>query len=96
LVPWTADAAWAAGNWEEVRGALSQVFNNRELAPQWRSIAHLRYARSFQAAGDWAEAGAIYATIAAKDPVHFTGGGSLLVTTEPIALPAADATPGAE
>jgi fibronectin-binding autotransporter adhesin len=33
---------------------------------------------------------------AAKDPVHFTGGGSLLVTTGSIALPAADATPGAE
>jgi autotransporter-associated beta strand protein len=61
-----ADAAWAAGNGEEARGALSQVFNNLELSPQWRSIAHLRYARSFQAAGDFKEAGAIFATIAAN------------------------------
>lgn len=60
-----ADAAWAAGDWAQVRAALSEVFNNKELSAQWRSIAHLRYARSFQAAGDYAKASAIFGSIAA-------------------------------
>jgi autotransporter-associated beta strand protein len=61
-----AEAAWAAGNWTEVRGALSKVFDDANLSPQWRSIAHLRYARSFQAAGDLANASATFETIAAN------------------------------
>ena len=61
-----ADSAWAGGNWEEVRGALVNVFTDLRLSPQWRSIAHLRYARSFQAAGDYASAAAIFATIAGE------------------------------
>jgi autotransporter-associated beta strand protein len=59
-----ADAAWTAGNWEQVRSSLTNVFNDLKLSAQWRSIAHLRYARSFQAAGDFAKAGAIFAEIA--------------------------------
>lgn len=60
-----ADAAWAAGDWAQVRSNLSKVINDLELSPQWRSIAHLRHARSYQAAGDPAEASAIFAIIAA-------------------------------
>jgi autotransporter-associated beta strand protein len=60
-----ADAAWTAGNWAAVRGALSKVFTDLRLTSQWRSIAHLRYARSFQAAGDFANASAIFGAIAA-------------------------------
>ena len=59
-----ADEAWAAGNWDAVRSALSNVFNDMKLTAQWRSIAHLRYARSFQASGDFAKASAIFGTIA--------------------------------
>ena len=59
-----ADAAWAAGNWAEVRSLLSNVFNDLKLTAQWRSIAHLRYARSFQAAGDYTAASAVFAVIA--------------------------------
>ena len=61
-----ADAAWAAGDWAQVRGALSNVFNDLRLPSQWRSIAHLRYARSFQATADPAGAGAIFRAIAAS------------------------------
>ena len=61
-----ADAAWTAGDWAKVRGELSKVFNDKELSAQWRSIAHLRYARSFQATGDLAEASAVFGTIAAN------------------------------
>ena len=60
-----ADAAWKAGDWAQVRGALSNVFTDLRLTAQWRSIAHLRYARSFQAAGDFAKASAIFGAIAA-------------------------------
>ena len=59
-----ADAAWANGDWATVRSALSNVFNDLRLDAQWRSIPHLRYARSFQAAGDYAAASAIFGTIA--------------------------------
>ena len=59
-----ADAAWTAGNWATVRSELSNVFNNLKLTAQWRSIAHLRYARSYQAAGDFVNASAIFGTIA--------------------------------
>ncbi|QTN32975.1 autotransporter-associated beta strand repeat-containing protein [Akkermansiaceae bacterium] len=59
-----ADAAWTAGDWEQVRSALPEVFNDPELSAPWRSIAHLRYARSYQAAGDFQEAGAIFGVIA--------------------------------
>jgi autotransporter-associated beta strand protein len=60
-----ADAAWTAGDWAKVRSALVNVFTNLRLTAQWRSIAHLRYARSFQAAGDFANASAVFGTIAA-------------------------------
>lgn len=60
-----ADAAWTAGDWAQVRSTSSKVFNDLELSAQWRSIAHLRYARSFQAAGDFAKASAIFGAIAA-------------------------------
>ena len=59
-----ADAAWATGNWAAVRSALSNVFNDLRLDAQWRSIPHLRYARSFQATGDYAGASAVFGTIA--------------------------------
>ncbi len=59
-----ADTAWAAGNWAAVRTTLSNVFNNLRLDAQWRSIAHLRYARSFQVAGDYPAASAVFDTIA--------------------------------
>ncbi len=61
-----ADAAWKAGNWEAVRSELLNVFTNLKLSAQWRSIAHLRYARSYQAAGDFANASTSFSTIAAN------------------------------
>lgn len=48
-----ADAAWAEEDWSQVRDALTPVIHNLRLAPQWRSIADLRYARSYQAEGDF-------------------------------------------
>ncbi len=59
-----AEAAWTTGDWAQVRTALSEVFNDKELSPQWRSIAYLRYARSYQAAGDPAKASTIFCNIA--------------------------------
>ena len=60
-----AGTAWTAGNWGQVRSVLSNVFSDLKLTAQWRSIAHLRYARSFQAAGDYTAASAVFAVIAA-------------------------------
>ena len=60
-----ADAAWAAGNWAGVRSALTNVINDLRLGAQWRSIPHLRYARSYQAAGEYANASAVFELIAA-------------------------------
>jgi len=60
-----ADAAWATGDWQTVRSALENVFTDLKLTAQWRSIAHLRYARSFQAAGEYNAASAVFAVIAA-------------------------------
>ncbi len=60
-----ANAAWVNGDWVAVRSALSLVFNNLRLNAPWRSIAHLRYARSFQATGDYTTASAIFGNIAA-------------------------------
>ncbi len=59
-----ADAAWLTGDWATVRSALANVFNNLKLTAQWRSIAHLRYARTFQAAGEYTAASAVFAVIA--------------------------------
>ena len=59
-----AEAAWAAGDWANVRSLLSNVFNDLKLTAQWRSIAHLRYARSFQAAGNYTAASAVFEVIA--------------------------------
>ncbi len=61
-----ADAAWTAGDWATVRSELSNVFTDLRLTAQWRSIAHLRYARSFQAAGDFKNASAIFEVISAN------------------------------
>jgi autotransporter-associated beta strand protein len=60
-----ANAAWVSGDWGTVRSALSGVFNNLRLDAPWRSIAHLRYARSFQATGNYATASTIFGNIAA-------------------------------
>jgi len=60
-----ADLAWAASDWAKVRAELSLVFTNLRLSPQWRSIAHLRHARSYQAAGDFVQASKRFAEIAA-------------------------------
>ncbi|MEI6077850.1 MAG: autotransporter-associated beta strand repeat-containing protein, partial [Verrucomicrobiota bacterium] len=60
-----ADPAWAASNWAGVRSALSNVINDLKLPAQWRSIPHLRYAQSYQAAGDYTNASAVFGVIAA-------------------------------
>ena len=84
-----ADQAWAASNWAGVRVALSNVFTDLRLPVQWRSIAHLRYARSFLAEGNPTDASAVFAVIAAASDypkIHQLEGAECKVEADRLAL----------
>ena len=85
----TADQAWAVGNWAGVRSALAPVIGDLRLSGQWRSIAHLRYARSYLAEGNPTAASAVFAIIAANTgypKIHQTEGEECQAEADRVAL----------
>jgi len=60
-----ANQAWSRKEWSAVRSALAPIVADPAVPIQWRSIAHLRSARSYLAEGKTEEASKAFETIAA-------------------------------